>query len=136
MAALEKHRGNVYSLIYGQCTQILQDKIKQDKSLSASYRPLELYKLIERVVLKQTEDQYPVAAIWDQMTAVYLVRRGNVSNNKWYDSFTTKVEVAELVGCQVVFVKTWEYFTQVAHSRPYNQFALDEKESVKVVVKE
>ena len=31
VATLEKHRGNVYALIYGQCTQILQDKIKQDK---------------------------------------------------------------------------------------------------------
>ncbi len=65
-----------------------------------------------------------------------MVRQGNVSNNKWYKSFTTKVEVAELVGCQVDFVKIWEYFSQVAHSRPYNQFILDEKESVKVIVKE
>ncbi len=30
VATLEKHRGNVYALIYGQCTQILQDKMKQD----------------------------------------------------------------------------------------------------------
>ncbi len=28
VATLEKHRGNVYALIYGQCTQILQDKMK------------------------------------------------------------------------------------------------------------
>jgi len=31
--------------------------------VSASYNPLELYKLIESVVLKQTKDQYPVAAM-------------------------------------------------------------------------
>ena len=31
VANLEKHRGIVYSLIIGQCTQILQDKMKQDK---------------------------------------------------------------------------------------------------------
>jgi hypothetical protein len=30
IATLEKHHGNVYALIYGQCTQILQDKMKQD----------------------------------------------------------------------------------------------------------
>jgi hypothetical protein len=30
IATLEKHGGNVYALIYGQCTQILQDKMKQD----------------------------------------------------------------------------------------------------------
>ncbi len=32
IATLDKHRGNVYALIYGQCTQILQDKMKQDKN--------------------------------------------------------------------------------------------------------
>jgi hypothetical protein len=66
VATLEKHRGNVYALIYGQCTQILQDKMKQDKNwttVSVSYKPLGLYKLIEQVILKQTEDQYPVAAL-------------------------------------------------------------------------
>jgi hypothetical protein len=49
VATLEKHRGNVYALIYGQCTQILQDKMKQDKNwvtVSVSYKLLELYKLI------------------------------------------------------------------------------------------
>jgi hypothetical protein len=59
VATMEKHRGNVYALIYGQCTQILQDKMKQDKNwatVSVSYKPLELYKLIKQVILKQTED--------------------------------------------------------------------------------
>jgi hypothetical protein len=46
IATLEKHCGNVYALIYRQCTQILQDKMKQDKNwvtVSVSYKPLELY---------------------------------------------------------------------------------------------
>ena len=48
--------------------------MKQEKNwiaVSASYKPLELYKLIESVVLKQTKDQYPVAAVWDQYYQVY-----------------------------------------------------------------
>ncbi len=66
VATLEKHHGQVYLLILGQCTQLLQDKMKQEKALaqvSVSYKPLDLYKLIESVVLKQTEDQYPVSAV-------------------------------------------------------------------------
>jgi hypothetical protein len=46
---LETVRGQVFALIYGQCTQLLQDKMKQERNLiavSASYKPLELYKLI------------------------------------------------------------------------------------------
>ncbi len=49
-AALETNRGQAYSLILRQCTQLLQDKMKQDASwstVSASYNPLELYKLME-----------------------------------------------------------------------------------------
>ncbi len=66
VATLEKQRGQVYSLILGQCTQLLQDKMKQEKAwaqVSVSYKPLDLSKLIDSVVLKQTEDQYPVAPL-------------------------------------------------------------------------
>jgi hypothetical protein len=44
-ATLEKHHGQVYVLIYGQCTQLLQDKMKQEKlwvAVSNSYKPLKL----------------------------------------------------------------------------------------------
>jgi hypothetical protein len=57
---LIKHPGQVFSLIQGQCTQLLQDKMKQNtdwNTVSISYNPLTLYQLIERTVLAQTEDQ-------------------------------------------------------------------------------
>ncbi len=98
---LEKHHGNVYALIYGQCTQILDYKMAQDKNwatVSVSYKPLELYKLIKQAILKQTEDQYPVAALWEQLSNVANAKQGSLTNNEWYDCFNTKVEVAELVG--------------------------------------
>ena len=45
--------GQVFALIYGQCTQLLQDKMQQEKNwiaVSASYKPLDLYKLIKRAL--------------------------------------------------------------------------------------
>jgi hypothetical protein len=57
---LIKHRGQALYFIQGQCTQFLQDKMKQDTDwniVSISYDPLTLYRLIERTVLAQTEDQ-------------------------------------------------------------------------------
>ena len=45
-AQLMKHRGQAFSLILGQCTQLLQDKMKQDvdwNAVSTSYDPLALY---------------------------------------------------------------------------------------------
>ena len=139
VATLEKHRGNVYALIYGQCTQILQDKMKQDKgwpALSVSYNPLLLYKLIERVILKQTEDQYPVAALWEQLCNVTQAKQGNMTNMEWYERHNTKCEVAESVGVSFDFEKIWEYCAQEAHKAPYASLRSDEQALVKDNAKE
>jgi hypothetical protein len=63
---LTKHRGQAFSLILGQCTQLHQDRMKQDtnwNTASTSYNPLELYRLIKKMTLAQTEDQYPFATL-------------------------------------------------------------------------
>jgi hypothetical protein len=68
-ANLIKHRGQAFSLIQGQCTQLLQDKMKQDTDwavVSTSYDPLKLYSLIDRTILAQTEYQCPFATVYDQ----------------------------------------------------------------------
>ena len=139
VALLEKHRGNVYALIYGQCTPILQDKMKQDKAwaaVSASYKPLELYKLIQRVILKQTEDQYPVAALWEQLCNVTNAKQGNMTNIEWYDRHNTKCEVAESVGVCFDFERIWEYCAQDAHKAPYTTLAPDDQAVVRDSAKE
>jgi hypothetical protein len=66
------HRGQGFSLILGQCTRLLQDKMKQDTdwlTVSTSYDPLALYRLIEKTILAQTEDQYPFATVYAQELA-------------------------------------------------------------------
>jgi hypothetical protein len=80
---LIKHRGQAFSLIQGQCTQLLQDKIKQDTewtNVRTSYDPLTLYHLIEITVLAQTEDQYPFATVYDQELSFYSFRQDTLSN--------------------------------------------------------
>ena len=57
---LEKQRGQAFSMILGQCQQVLLDKMKHDPEwivASESYDPLILMKLIEKTILVQTEDQ-------------------------------------------------------------------------------
>jgi hypothetical protein len=73
-ANLIKHWGQAFSLIQGQCTQLLQEKMKQDRewtNVSTSYDPLTLYRFIERIVLAQTEDHYPFATLYDQELSFY-----------------------------------------------------------------
>jgi hypothetical protein len=95
---LIKHRGQAFSLIQGQCTQLLQNKMKQDTDLntvSISYDPLTLYRLIERTVLAQTEDQYPFFTVYDQELSFYLFKQDNLSNPHWYELSIPRLTLAE-----------------------------------------
>jgi len=133
VATLEKHHGQAFSLIIGQCTQLLLDKMKQEKkweAVSASYDPLELYKLIESVVLKQTEDQYVVAAMWDQYKRVFNAQQGTMSNTQWYEAYCTILEVAESVGCVFANDKTLDYCAQLLHKQPYEALGTADKKIV------
>jgi hypothetical protein len=130
VATLELHRGKAFSLIMGQCTQLLLDKMKQEKTwdvVSASYDPLELYKLIETVVLKQTEDQYPLSAMWDQYRQVFNAQQGNLSNTEHYRLYQTKIEVAESVGCTFANDKTLDYCAQLKYTKNYQALSGAEK---------
>ncbi len=56
---LVRSRRNFYSLVLGQCTIVLLDKMKQGsdcQTVSDSYDPLKLLKLIEKYILKQSDN--------------------------------------------------------------------------------
>jgi hypothetical protein len=93
---LTKHRGQAFSLILGQCTQLLQDRMKQDTDwnmTSTSYNPLEWYRLIKKMTLAKTEDQYPFATVYDQELNFFSFWQETMSNLQWYKKFNTKVDV-------------------------------------------
>ena len=84
---LTKHRGQGLSLILGQCTQLLQDHMKQDTEwnvVRTLYDPLTLYRLTRKTVLGQTEDQHPFATVYNQELGFYAFRQDNLSNPQWY----------------------------------------------------
>ena len=100
--ALTKDRGQAYALIIGQCTQLLQDKMKQDPdwhTVSKSFNPLALYSLIEKTVLTQSETMYAFATIYAQEQVFYAFRQdSSMSNTQWYERFNTKLDVGAAVG--------------------------------------
>ena len=56
-------------MIVGQCTHKLLDITKKYinlETVSISYDPMLLINIIEKTVLSQTEDQYPLAILYDQ----------------------------------------------------------------------
>ena len=99
---LSKSRGKIYSLLLGQCTQVLVDKMKQDVDwtmVSDSFDPIALFKLIEKFVLKQSDNQYRTAVlIAEQLSILQFHQDDQVMNATYYDRFTTRVEVAKQKG--------------------------------------
>jgi hypothetical protein len=84
--------------------------MKQDASwttVSASYDLLKLYRLIERVVLKQTKDQYPFTAVHEQSLVVLNTKQGGLSNTQWYERFNMQHNVAHSVGVELGHKVLW-----------------------------
>ncbi len=96
--SLKKSRGKVYSLLLGQFTQVLVDKMKQDVDrviISESFDPFLLFKLIKKFVLKQSNNQYKTAVlIAEQLSILLFCQDDQVGNAVYYDCFATRVEVA------------------------------------------
>jgi hypothetical protein len=60
----QEKQGEIYSLLLGQCTQVLVDKMKQDMdwvTISEPFDPILLFKLIKKFVLKQSDNQCKTA---------------------------------------------------------------------------
>jgi hypothetical protein len=89
-------------------------------TVSASYNPLKLYRLIKRLVLKQTKDQYPFAMVHKQSLALLNTKQGGLSNTQWYEHFNTRHDVARSVGVEFGHKMLWEYCAKLKHSMSYD----------------
>jgi hypothetical protein len=133
-ANLIKHRGQAFSLIQGQCTQLLQEKMKQDidwNTVSTSYDPLTLYRLIERTVLAQTEDQYPFSTVYDQELSFYSFKQDTLSNPQWYERFNTKVDVSGSIGVTRQHKVLVVYVAQESYNRAFTDRGAAEQQLVR-----
>ena len=72
--------------------------MKQDTTwamVSESFDPILLFKLIEKFVLKQSDNQYKTAVLIAKQLSISSFRQDDqVPNTTYYDQFTTRVEVA------------------------------------------
>jgi hypothetical protein len=123
----------------GQCTQLLQDNLKQDPdwiTFITPYDPLTLYRLIKRTVLANTYDQYPFATVYDQELVLYLFKQESLSNMQWYERFNTKVDVGDAIAVIRHHKVLLEYVAQELHNQTFGDLAAAEQLRVRDDAKE
>jgi hypothetical protein len=121
-------------LIQGHCTQLLQDKIRQDTDwavVSTSYDPITLYFLIERTILAQTEDQYPFTTVYDQELSFYSFKQETLSNPQWYERFNNKVDVSEAIGVTRQHKVLLDYVAQESYTKSFEGLGVAEQKLVR-----
>jgi len=82
---LTLHRGQAYSLIMGQCTTGLIEKMKYDAgwtNIAAGCDPLALLDAIDRAVLQQNDDTYPFATVYEMDSGLYQFHQDQLSNTE------------------------------------------------------
>jgi hypothetical protein len=64
-------------------------------TISESFDPSLLFKLIKKFVLKQSGNQYKTAVLIAEQLSILLFHQDDqIGNTVYYDCFTTRVEVA------------------------------------------
>ena len=79
---------------------------------STSNDPLTLYRMIEKTILAQTEDQYPFATVYDQEMGLNSFLQETMSNAQCYKRFNTKVDVSNAIGVTRQHQVLLEYVAQ------------------------
>jgi hypothetical protein len=108
--------------------------MKQDmdwNTVSISYDPLTLYRLIERTVLAQTEDRYPFATVYDLELLFYLFKQDNLSNPQLYERFNTKVDISGAIGVTRQHKVLLEYVAQESYARAFTDLGPVEQQLVR-----
>ena len=125
VARLERKRGQVFSMVRGQWTQILMDKMKHDFNWDTArtrYDPLKFMDFIENTTLAETEYQYPFATVYEQEVAFYSYHQQNLTNNQWYERFNTNVDIRSAIGVTRQHKLLLEYVAQESNIK-YNDMS-------------
>jgi hypothetical protein len=118
-------------LVLGQCTTVLLDKLKQDsdwQTVSDSYDPLKLLKLVEKYILKQSDNQYRFGIVIEQLKLLLTYRQDDrMTNAAYYDRFKTRVDVAEHIGVSFDNPVLWDVKSQELYSMDYDQLLMQQR---------
>ena len=96
-------RAGLYSLIYGQCTDALQDKLKSHKDFDAALsNGIALLKIIKLILYSYEHVQYPDDKIVAVKEVYYVLRQGNnMTLRRYHELFLAQVMVMNEIGVTI-----------------------------------
>jgi hypothetical protein len=96
-AMLEDSIQKAYSLIIGQCTDLLQGKLKQQAQwtrISEDQDAIALISLIKSITFRFEDQKFLPLALYLSKTNLYNLRQGYMTNHDYLQRFQNLVDVA------------------------------------------
>ena len=126
---LIENRAKIYSLLIGQCTVPLKDKMKEDADwldIADKYDHIRLVQLIEKTVLKQTESKNPYQRVQDEMRAMLNFQQAvGMNNNDYYEKTANRVEITLNAGGVFYTPMLLDLESQEKYSSDYEDLTSD-----------
>ena len=96
---LDENLQKAYSLIFGQCTELLKSKLKSSvnwDAMSSTYDMFTLLEAIKTIIYKSEDQKYLTLYLHNAKTNFYNFRQGTMTNPDYLDKFMNLTEMAEL----------------------------------------
>jgi hypothetical protein len=96
-AMLDNNIQKTYSLVIGQCTDLLQSKLKQQAqwaTISEDQDAIALISLIKSITLRFEDQKFLPLALYLSKANFYNLRQGNMTNHDYLRRFQNLVDVA------------------------------------------
>ena len=95
---LNENLQKLYSLIFGQCTELLKSKLKSSvnwDAMSSTYYMFALLESIKTIIYKFEDQNYLPLSLHNAKTNFYKFRQGTMTNPDHLDKFMNLTEMAE-----------------------------------------
>ena len=118
-STLDKNIQKSYSLVLGQCTDLLKNKLKHSNewnATSTTYDVLVLIRIIRTITFKLYEQNYFPLALHQAKANFYNIRQGSVSNAEYMEKFNNIVDIATAYNGQLHDQEITDIATETSHA--------------------
>ena len=125
---LAGHMEIAYSVIWGQCSETLQHKLKNSKNwgtISTTQNPIDLLEQIKIISYRYEEDKYLPMSIHNAKSAFYKFNMRDLSLNDYRERYTNVVEIATSYDNKLYDKKLLDYLCKEKYDMDWEDMLAD-----------